>query len=68
MVSKMVMWQEPGKKLLLSFLAKLAIPLEQAKQKFMFMDPQLKRDLKNRIMKTTDEFDLDEIIMHSYVR
>jgi hypothetical protein len=32
------------------------------------MDPQLKRDLKNRIMKTTDEFGLDEIIMHSYVR
>jgi len=53
---------------LLSFLAKLACPLTQAEQKFTFMDPELKRDLKNNIMKVSEEFGLDEIIMHSYVR
>lgn len=68
MVSKMTMWQEQGKKLLLSFLAKLSVPLHQAEQKFNFMDPELKRDLKQNIMKVAEEFGLDEIIMHSYVR
>ena len=46
MVSKMTMWQEHGKKQLLSFLAKLAIPLTQAEQKFSFMDASIKRELK----------------------
>ena len=68
MVSKMTMWQEPGKKLLLSFLAKLSVPLHQAEQKFTFMDPNLKKDLKQNIMKVAEEFGLDEIIMHSYIR
>jgi cell division control protein 45 len=31
MVSKMAMWQEPGKKELRRFLAKLSIPIDQAK-------------------------------------
>lgn len=62
------MWQEQGKKQLLSFLAKLAIPLNQAEQKFTFMDPNIKKDLKRRIMEVSEEFGLDEIIMHSYIR
>jgi len=32
------------------------------------MDPELKRELKSRIMKIAEEFGLDEIIMHSYIR
>lgn len=68
MVSKMTMWQEQGKKQLLSFLAKLSVPLTEAEQKFTFMNPDIKRDLKTRIMNVAEEFGLDEIIMHSYVR
>lgn len=68
MVSKMVMWQEPGKKLLLKFFAKLSVPLEQTEQKFTFMKPEIKRELKNKILEIADDFGLDEIITHSYVR
>lgn len=68
MVSKMVMWQEPGKKKLLSFLAKLSIPIDQAGQKFTFMKPEIKRELKTKIVGISQEFDLDDIISHSYVR
>lgn len=32
------------------------------------MDPLIKRDLKTRIMDVSEEFGLDEIIMHSYIR
>jgi cell division control protein 45 len=68
MVSKMVMWQEPGKKKLLNFLAKLSIPIDQAEQKFTFMKPEIKRELKTKIVGISQEFELDEIISHSYVR
>jgi hypothetical protein len=32
------------------------------------MDPSIKKDLKRRIMEVSEEFGLDEIIMHSYIR
>lgn len=32
------------------------------------MDPEIKKDLKNRIMNISEEYGLDEIIMHSYIR
>lgn len=32
------------------------------------MSPDIKRELKTRIMNVAEEFGLDEIIMHSYVR
>lgn len=62
------MWQEPGKKRLLEFLAKLSVPLEQAEQKFTFMKPDIKRDLKNKILEINDDFGLSEIIMKSFIR
>ncbi len=67
-VSNMVMWQEPGRKLLLQFLAKLSVPLEQAEQKFTFMKPEIKRELKNKILEIAEDFGLNEIVMHSFVR
>jgi hypothetical protein len=32
------------------------------------MDPEIKKELKTRIMNISEEFGLDEIIMHSYIR
>jgi CDC45-like protein len=49
-------------------LAKLSVPLEQAEQKFTFMKPDIKRELKNKIMEINDDFGLSEIVMHSFVR
>lgn len=62
------MWQEPGKKELRRFLAKLSIPLEQAKQKYTFMEPSIKQQLKDKILTISEEFGLDEVIMQGYVR
>lgn len=67
-VSKMSVWTEPGKKEMRRFLAKLAIPLDQAQQKYSFMEPQMKRELKRKIMDVSEDFGLDEIIMNGYVR
>jgi hypothetical protein len=32
------------------------------------MKPEIKRELKNKILEIADDFGLDEIITHSYVR
>ena len=68
MVSKLRIWNEPGRKDLRKFLANLSVPLEQASQKFSFMDPSLKSTLKDNILKVAHQFSLDEPIMHGYVR
>jgi hypothetical protein len=34
----------------------------------MFMKPEIKRELKNKISEIADDFGLDDIMMHSYIR
>jgi cell division control protein 45 len=67
-VSKLELWKEPGIKRFHHFLAKVGVPLEQAKQKYQYMDPDLKKELKSRILDNSFESSLDKIIMSSYVR
>ena len=67
-VSKLELWKEPGLKRFHHFLAKVGVPLEQAKQKYQYMDPDLKKELKSRILDNSFEAQLDKIIMSSYVR
>ena len=58
MVAKFQLWKEPGQKQLRNFLANIGCPLDQAKQKFSFMDPDIKSQLKDKIMKQTENFNL----------
>jgi hypothetical protein len=37
-------------------------------QKYSFMDSQHRNELKNKILEASTRFDLDNIIMNSYVR
>lgn len=46
LVSKLELWKEPGQKELKRLLATLGIPLDQAKQKFTFMDPVIRNEFK----------------------
>jgi len=68
MVSKLSLWKEEGQRDLRDFFVTIGVPLEQAKQKFSFLNPEIKRTLKERIMKESEKLDLDGIIMNSYVR
>jgi cell division control protein 45 len=45
-VSKLELWKEPGQMELKRFLAVLGVPIEQAKQKYNFMDPEIRNELK----------------------
>lgn len=68
MMAKLNLWKEPGQKSLRDFLLQIGIPLDQAKQKFSFMDPELKSELTDRIRKKAETFGLGEILQHSFVR
>lgn len=68
MVSKLNLSKEPGQQDLLRFLNRVSCPIEEAKQQFSFMNPELKRRFKERIIDVAAEFGLNEILMTSYSR
>lgn len=68
MVAKLNLATEPGQQELLKFLTKTAVPLEEAKQQFGYMNPKIKRRFKERIFEVAQEFNLSDISMTSYSR
>lgn len=68
MVSKLNLAKEPGQQDLLRFFNRTACPIEEAKQKFSFMNPAIKKRFKERIIDVASEFGLNEILMTSYSR
>jgi len=68
MVAKMGLAKEPGQKELSKFLISIGVPIEQAKQKYAYMNPDVKNKVRENIMSVADQFGLNEIIMNSYSR
>lgn len=68
MVSKMALDKEPGQNKLLQFLIEIGCPVDQAKQQWAFMDPEIKNSLSAKIKAKTDAFGLNDIFIESYHR
>lgn len=68
MVAKMGLAKEPGQKELMNFLIQIGCPIEQAKQKYSYMNPEVKNKMKENIIGVMDKFGLNDIIMNSYSR
>ena len=68
MVAKMALNKEPGQNKLLQFLIEIGCPVEQAKQQWAFMDPDIRNNLKSKIEAKTNVFGLNDIFMESYSR
>ena len=66
--TKLELWNEPGQEQLRRFVATMGCPLVEAKQKYQFMDPKVKANLKENFYNKCDRFALDELIQHTYVR
>lgn len=49
------------------FMAQLGIPLEQARQKYQYMDPELRQTLKRRILDKSHVFGIERILISSFV-
>lgn len=68
MVTKLELWKELNQKRFREFLAKIGVPLDQANQKYEYMEPEIRRDLKRRILDKSYDYNLDKIIQSSFVR
>lgn len=68
MVAKMGLAKEPGQKELMNFLIQIGCPIEQAKQQYAYMNPEVKNKIRNNIMEVSDKFGLNEVVMNSYSR
>ena len=68
MVAKMGLAKEPGQKELMKFLISIGCPIEQAKQKYAYMNPEVRNKIRSNILEVSDKFDMPDIIMNSYTR
>ena len=68
LVSRLRIGKEPGNKKLKRFLVEIGCPIDQAKQKYEFMNPKIKEELKRKILEKSSEFGLEKVIMRSFVR
>lgn len=67
-VSKLCLWKEQGKKELNKILATIGVSLDQAKQKYTFMDPILRTSFKEKFLEYADNFGLADIAINTFVR
>lgn len=68
LVSCLKIGREPGNKTLKRFLITIGVSQEQAKQKYQYMDPEVKNNLKRKVIDKSQEFNIDKILISSYVR
>lgn len=66
--SKLKLWQDLGKRDLSRFFATLGIPAEEYNQQYKFMSPKYKNILAEKITEIAPQFDLDHILISSFVR
>ena len=66
-VSSLNSWKEPGRKEIQKLLAFIGIPLEESKQKFLFMKNEFKQLFKEKIMEVCKKFEMKDLIYQSFV-
>ena len=68
LVSKLEIHKEPGQKTFKKFLAKIGVSLDQAKQKYSYMKPEIRNNLKQNILDKAADFGLQDVIVSSYIK
>ena len=59
-------WHEQGVGKLQELILKLGIPLQQAQQKFQYLNPSYRKDLLNKILFLSDKFHLQNIAVNCF--
>lgn len=60
--AKLHIWSEAGRKRLAKLLAKMGVSLSQCKQLYTHMDMELKRGLRERLLKFAPQYGLDGLV------
>ena len=58
--SKMAVWKTHGSFKLQELLAKLGMPLQECKQNYTFMNPELRKSFRDQLLATTLDFNADD--------
>jgi len=66
-VSSLNSWKEPGRKEIQKLLAFIGIPLEESKQRFLFMKNEFKQLFKDKILEVSKKFEMKDLIYQSFV-
>ncbi|KAF3917645.1 hypothetical protein AA313_de0207178 [Arthrobotrys entomopaga] len=68
LASKLHLWSEHGKKRLHKLLATMGMSLQQCQQKYVYMDTDLKRELREKLDTYKSRYGLEEIVREGVVR
>lgn len=66
--AKLEIWKEEGRKSLHKMLAKMGISLQDSKQKWLYMDRNIKLNLNNTFKRTLGFYGLNDLIREGFVR
>lgn len=67
-IPKLKTWHETGKSKLKQLIAKMGIPLDEAKQKFSHLEPKYKTNIQDKFTSMCDEYNLSEILVPTFTK
>lgn len=66
-VASLMTWKEEGKKEIQKILAYMGIPLDEAKQKYIYMKNEYKSVFKDKILEISKRFDMKDLVFESFI-
>eukprot|EP00359_Climacostomum_virens_P002281 CAMPEP_0204915338 /NCGR_PEP_ID=MMETSP1397-20131031/13346_1 /ASSEMBLY_ACC=CAM_ASM_000891 /TAXON_ID=49980 /ORGANISM="Climacostomum Climacostomum virens, Strain Stock W-24" /LENGTH=568 /DNA_ID=CAMNT_0052087325 /DNA_START=55 /DNA_END=1758 /DNA_ORIENTATION=+ len=66
--AKLCSWKEPGRRRLRELLAQLGIKLRYAKQDFKYVGLEVKKNLRERLQRVMDDFELGDMFTSNVIR
>lgn len=66
--TKLKLWKDRDNKRLEEFMARLGIPLNEAKQDYRYMNTKYKQILKQSIADVASKFQMEDIMYRSFIR
>ena len=66
-VASLMTWKEEGKKEIQKILAYMGIPLDEAKQKYIYMKNEYKTVFKDKIIEISKRFDMKDLVFESFI-
>lgn len=67
-IAQLSLANDPGQNKYRELMARIGVPLTEAKQKYQYMDKEIRKSLKSKILEKSSAFGLDKILTCTHVR
>ena len=67
-IAQLSLANDPGQNKYRELMARIGVPLSEARQKYAYMDKEIRRGLKGKILEKSSAFGLDKILTCTHVR